>query len=80
MGMNEVDKFQVRLHKRVIEALQGHQRTQAQWRALTQLALHLEEVAKNENNPQAHFMRTYRVERSLFHQTFCSPTIGNYLL
>uniref|UniRef100_A0A914XNZ7 Uncharacterized protein n=1 Tax=Plectus sambesii TaxID=2011161 RepID=A0A914XNZ7_9BILA len=68
----------VRLHKRVIDALQGHHRTQAQWRALIQLALHLEEVAKNENNPQPHFMRTYRVERSLFHQTFCSPVIEYY--
>ncbi|KHN88143.1 LMBR1 domain-containing protein 2 -like protein [Toxocara canis] len=38
------EKYLIRLHKRVITAIQNHHRTQAQWNALVRRALYLEDV------------------------------------
>lgn len=42
--------MQVRLHKRVINAVQYHHRTQTQWRALIEKALYLEDVEQAETS------------------------------
>ncbi|VDN03870.1 unnamed protein product [Thelazia callipaeda] len=48
-------KYLVRLHKRVINAIQNHHRIQAQWNALVRQALYLEDVHQAEIT--GHFVR-----------------------
>ncbi|KAJ1362628.1 hypothetical protein KIN20_022247 [Parelaphostrongylus tenuis] len=42
------DKYLIRLHKRVISAVQNHHRTTAHWRSLVDNALYLENIAQAE--------------------------------
>ncbi|KAM8854140.1 G-protein coupled receptor-associated protein LMBRD2B isoform 1-T1 [Synchiropus picturatus] len=49
----------VKLHKQVIYAVQRHNRTQVQWQILLQEALHLEDVAKNENSSCHQFVHSF---------------------
>jgi thioesterase domain-containing protein len=42
--------FQIRLNRRVIEAVQNHHRTQAQWRAYINRAFYLEDVEAAETS------------------------------
>ncbi|KAE9420939.1 hypothetical protein Angca_009583, partial [Angiostrongylus cantonensis] len=42
------DTYLIRLHKRVISAVQNHHRTTAQWRSLINKALYLENIAQAE--------------------------------
>ncbi|XP_061657146.1 G-protein coupled receptor-associated protein LMBRD2B [Syngnathoides biaculeatus] len=49
----------VKLHKRVIYAVQRHNRTRVQWRMLLEEAFHLEDVAKNESSSTRRFVRTF---------------------
>ena len=40
--------LQIRLHKRVIDSVQNYQRTQAQWKLTTDLAMYLEDCEQAE--------------------------------
>ncbi|XP_061603303.1 G-protein coupled receptor-associated protein LMBRD2B isoform X2 [Phyllopteryx taeniolatus] len=53
------EKSLVKLHKRVIYAVQRHKRTRVQWRMLLQEAFHLEDVAKNESSSTRRFVRGF---------------------
>ncbi|XP_061149751.1 G-protein coupled receptor-associated protein LMBRD2B [Syngnathus typhle] len=53
----------VKLHKRVIYAVQRHHRTRVQWHMLLQEAFHLEDVAKNESSPSRRFVRSFAPAR-----------------
>ncbi|EJW85848.1 hypothetical protein WUBG_03240 [Wuchereria bancrofti] len=57
------DRMTIRLHKRVISAVQNHHRKQAQWNALIFRALYLEDVQQAEMTGQ--FVRT-KEHRSYF--------------
>jgi len=41
------DRYLIRLHQRVIDAVQNYQRTQAQWRTSTDLAIYLEDCEQS---------------------------------
>ncbi|XP_077442110.1 G-protein coupled receptor-associated protein LMBRD2B [Vanacampus margaritifer] len=49
----------VKLHKRVIYAVQRHKRTRVQWHMLLQDAFHLEDVARNESGATRRFVRAF---------------------
>uniref|UniRef100_A0A0R3S0S6 LMBR1 domain-containing protein 2 n=1 Tax=Elaeophora elaphi TaxID=1147741 RepID=A0A0R3S0S6_9BILA len=55
----------IRLHKRVISAIQNHHRRQAQWNALILRALYLEDVHQAEITGQ--FVRTKGHQTNFFH-------------
>ncbi|XP_077353985.1 G-protein coupled receptor-associated protein LMBRD2B [Festucalex cinctus] len=54
----------VKLHKRVIYAVQRDRRTRAQWHVLLQEAFHLEDVAKNEGGSTRRFVRAFPPARA----------------
>ena len=56
----------VRLHKRVIRALQDHHRTQCQWNTLVEKAFDLQDIAQSELAPDRKFRRSFRTDHSLF--------------
>ncbi|CAG9536789.1 unnamed protein product [Cercopithifilaria johnstoni] len=58
-------KYLIRLHKRVISAVQNHHRRQAQWNALILRALYLEDVQQAEMTGQ--FIRTKGRQTNFFH-------------
>lgn len=60
MGIAVSEKSLVRLHQQVIAALQLHARTECQWGLLMEEALALEEVARNEDNPDRRFRHSGR--------------------
>ncbi|XP_077097948.1 G-protein coupled receptor-associated protein LMBRD2B-like [Siphateles boraxobius] len=49
----------VKLHKKVIYAVQRHNRTQVQWQILLDEAFHLEDVAKNETSSTHQFIHSF---------------------
>uniref|UniRef100_A0A1I7VB87 LMBR1 domain-containing protein 2 n=1 Tax=Loa loa TaxID=7209 RepID=A0A1I7VB87_LOALO len=59
------EKYLIRLHKRVINAVQNHHRRQAQWNALLLRALYLEDIHQAEMTGQ--FVRTKGRQTSFFH-------------
>uniref|UniRef100_A0A7E4ZU73 LMBR1 domain-containing protein 2 n=1 Tax=Panagrellus redivivus TaxID=6233 RepID=A0A7E4ZU73_PANRE len=48
VGIVSSDRYLIRLHKRVIDAVQNYQRTLAQWRSTTELAMYLEDCDQSE--------------------------------
>ncbi|XP_070760585.1 G-protein coupled receptor-associated protein LMBRD2a [Enoplosus armatus] len=49
----------VKLHKKVISAVQRHGQTQVQWSILLDEAFHLEDVAKSQSSPIRHFIHSF---------------------
>ncbi|XP_023270182.1 LMBR1 domain-containing protein 2-B-like isoform X1 [Seriola lalandi dorsalis] len=49
----------VKLHKKVISAVQRHGQTQVQWSILLDQAFHLEDVAKSRSSPVRHFVHSF---------------------
>lgn len=79
------EKELIRIHKQAILALGNYNRCQAQWTDLIDRALHLEDVAKNEQQSSlgakgGEFVRTYKKIRSPILEALCSPKIGMELL
>nr|XP_057912953.1 G-protein coupled receptor-associated protein LMBRD2B [Doryrhamphus excisus] len=74
------EKSLVKLHKRVIYAVQRHNRTRVQWQILLQQAFHLEDVAKNETSSTRQFVHSF--PRSQPAGWFCrymyTPTVEWY--
>lgn len=66
------------LHRRVKAALDAQRRCDAQWRALTHRALHLEDVADNERAATRTFRRSTLRPRGFLESLVCSPEIEWY--
>uniref|UniRef100_A0A3Q4H091 LMBR1 domain containing 2a n=1 Tax=Neolamprologus brichardi TaxID=32507 RepID=A0A3Q4H091_NEOBR len=49
----------VKLHEKVVSAVQRHNQTQVQWSILLEQAFHLEDVAKSQNNSLRHFTHSF---------------------
>ncbi|KAK6103701.1 LMBR1-like membrane family protein [Brugia pahangi] len=64
------EKYLIRLHKRVISAVQNHHRKQAQWNALIFRALYLEDIQQAEMTGQ--FVRTKEHQTNFF---FCPSRV-----
>ncbi|XP_066510599.1 G-protein coupled receptor-associated protein LMBRD2B-like [Hoplias malabaricus] len=66
----------VKLHKKVIYAVQRHNRTQVQWQILLDEAFHLEDVAKNETSSTHRFVHSFAASHpsSVFSKYIYTPT------
>ncbi|OQR67724.1 LMBR1 domain-containing protein 2-like [Tropilaelaps mercedesae] len=78
-GASVSEKSLVRLHKQVIKAMQGVNRTQVQWDQLLTDILACEDVTKNEANVERRFKSSldYR-PRGQLTKMICTPTIEWY--
>ncbi|KAM9392106.1 G-protein coupled receptor-associated protein LMBRD2a isoform 2-T2 [Pholidichthys leucotaenia] len=68
----------VKLHKKVISAVQKHRQTQVQWSVLLDQAFQLEDVAKNQSNPLRQFTHSFPVHRAWICRFIYPPTIEWY--
>lgn len=68
----------VTLHKKVITAVQRHNRIQVQWPILLEQAFHLEDVAKSKASPVRYFMHTFTQSPGRIQKLLCTPTIEWY--
>ncbi|KAJ8285294.1 hypothetical protein GJAV_G00025200 [Gymnothorax javanicus] len=70
----------VKLHKRVIYAVQRHNRTQVQWRMLLEQAFHLEDIARNETGASRQFVRSIcpLEQRGWISRVLYTPTVEWY--
>lgn len=78
-GSAVTERSLVRLHQQVIRALQHEGRTSCQWRLLVEEALHLEDVARNEESRDRRFRRTGPGTPTLL-GAWCGPTVEWYWL
>ncbi|XP_022687588.1 LMBR1 domain-containing protein 2 homolog isoform X2 [Varroa jacobsoni] len=78
-GASVSEKSLVRLHKQVIKAMQGVNRTQVQWDQLLADILYWEDISKNEANVERRFKSSldYR-PRGQLTKMFCTPTVEWY--
>lgn len=68
----------VTLHKKVITAVQRHNRIQVQWPILLRQAFHLEDVAKSKTSPVRYFMHTFVQPPGKIQKFLYGPTIEWY--
>lgn len=70
----------VTLHKKVISAVQRHNRTQVQWPILLDQAFHLEDVAKSQSSPVRYFMHSFASGEppGCFKRFLYTPTVEWY--
>uniref|UniRef100_A0A8C6T269 LMBR1 domain containing 2 n=1 Tax=Neogobius melanostomus TaxID=47308 RepID=A0A8C6T269_9GOBI len=68
----------VTLHKKVIAAVQRHNRIQVQWPILLQQAFHLEDVAKSKTSPVRYFVHSLEQPPGRIQKFFCTPTFEWY--
>lgn len=68
----------VTLHKKVITAVQRHNRIQVQWPILLKQAFHLEDVAKSKTSPVRYFMHTFERRPGRIQRFLYTPTIEWY--
>lgn len=68
----------VTLHKKVITAVQRHNRIQVQWPILLRQAFHLEDVAKSKTSPVRYFMHSFAQPPSRVHKFLYTPTAEWY--
>nr|XP_040052232.1 G-protein coupled receptor-associated protein LMBRD2B-like [Gasterosteus aculeatus aculeatus] len=70
----------IKLHKKVISAVQSHGQTQVQWSILLEEAFHLEDVAKSQSSPIRQFIHSSPSERhaSWIHRFIYTPTVEWY--
>ncbi|XP_064624618.1 G-protein coupled receptor-associated protein LMBRD2-like isoform X2 [Lineus longissimus] len=73
------EKSLVRLHKRVIRAMQDHHRTQCQWSLLMEKAFELQDIAQNEVSLDRQFKHSFEPEESVCKKCY-NPTIEWYWL
>lgn len=65
---------------KVIYAVQRHNRTRVQWQMLLQLAIHLEDVAKNETSSTHQFVHSFPPSEPAgwFSRYIYTPTVGEF--
>ncbi|XP_059193816.1 G-protein coupled receptor-associated protein LMBRD2a [Centropristis striata] len=70
----------IKLHKKVISAVQRYSQTQVQWSILLDQAFHLEDVAKSETSPVRHFTHSFPSEHphSWIHRFIYTPAVEWY--
>lgn len=68
----------VTLHKKVITAVQRHNRIQVQWPILLEQAFHLEDVAKSKASPVRYFMHSFEQPPGRIQKYLYTPTIEWY--
>lgn len=68
----------VTLHKKVITAVQRHNRIQVQWPILLDQAFHLEDVAKSKTSPVRYFMHSFEQSPGRIQKFLYTPTIEWY--
>ncbi|XP_044051851.1 G-protein coupled receptor-associated protein LMBRD2B-like [Siniperca chuatsi] len=69
----------VKLHKKVISAVQRHSQTQVQWSILLDEAFHLEDVAKSQSSPVRHLVHSFpSAHHHGWIHRFYSPTVEWY--
>ncbi|KAH9364524.1 hypothetical protein HPB48_022765 [Haemaphysalis longicornis] len=74
-GSAITERSLVRLHKQVIHALQQEGRTSCQWRLLVDEALHLEDVARNEDSGDHRFRCSSAATSRPTLAAWCGPTV-----
>lgn len=79
-GSAITERSLVRLHKQVIHALQQEGRTSCQWRLLVDEALHLEDVARNEDSGDRRFRCSSAATSRPTLAAWCGPTVEWYWL
>ncbi|XP_078106971.1 G-protein coupled receptor-associated protein LMBRD2B-like [Sander vitreus] len=70
----------IKLHKKVISAVQRHGQTQVQWSILLDQAFHLEDVAESQSSPVRHFNHSFPSVRhhSWIYRFIFTPTVEWY--
>ncbi|XP_034728132.1 G-protein coupled receptor-associated protein LMBRD2a [Etheostoma cragini] len=70
----------IKLHKKVISAVQRHGQTRVQWSILLDQAFHLEDVAESQSSPVRHFNHSFPSVRqhSWIHRFIYTPTVEWY--
>lgn len=68
----------VTLHKKVITAVQRHNRIQVQWPILLKQGFHLEDVAKGKSSPVRYFTHSLEQAPGRIQKFFYTPTIEWY--
>uniref|UniRef100_A0A8C9ZC88 LMBR1 domain containing 2a n=1 Tax=Sander lucioperca TaxID=283035 RepID=A0A8C9ZC88_SANLU len=70
----------IKLHKKVISAVQRHSQTQVQWSILLDQAFHLEDVAESQSSPVRHFNHSFPSVRhhSWIYRFIFTPTVEWY--
>lgn len=72
-------KSLIKLHKKVISAVQRHRQTQVQWSILLDQAFHLEDVAKSQSSPVRLFCHSFPLVNSGWIRRFIyTPTVEWY--
>ncbi|XP_063345887.1 G-protein coupled receptor-associated protein LMBRD2a isoform X2 [Pelmatolapia mariae] len=66
----------VKLHEKVVSAVQRHNQTQVQWSILLEQAFHLEDVAKSRNSSLRHFTHSFPLaHRGWIRRFIYTPTV-----
>lgn len=66
----------VKLHEKVVSAVQRHNQTQVQWFILLEQAFHLEDVAKSRNSSLRHFTHSFPLaHRGWIRRFIYTPTV-----
>ncbi|KAL7392006.1 hypothetical protein ABVT39_017964 [Epinephelus coioides] len=70
----------IKLHKKVISAVQRHGQTEVQWSILLDQAFHLEDVAKSQSSPVRQFIHSFPSahQHSWIHRFIYTPTVEWY--
>ncbi|XP_013876235.1 LMBR1 domain-containing protein 2-B [Austrofundulus limnaeus] len=69
----------IKLHKKVISAVQRHGQTQVQWSILLDQAFHLEDVAKSQSSPLRIFTQSFSIApRGWIRRFIYTPTVEWY--
>nr|XP_054764188.1 G-protein coupled receptor-associated protein LMBRD2-like [Lytechinus pictus] len=72
------EKELVRLHSKVIFAMQAKHRADTQWKVLVRKAFFLEDLQRNEKGNTTQFQHTFDPEFNSLEQFVCTPTIEWY--
>ncbi|XP_041644364.1 G-protein coupled receptor-associated protein LMBRD2B-like [Cheilinus undulatus] len=69
----------IKLHKKVISAVQRHRQAHVQWSILLDHAFHLEDVAKSQTSPIKHFIHSFpSTNPSWIHRFIYTPAVEWY--
>uniref|UniRef100_A0A3B5KW37 LMBR1 domain containing 2a n=1 Tax=Xiphophorus couchianus TaxID=32473 RepID=A0A3B5KW37_9TELE len=70
----------IKLHEKVISAVQRHNQTQVQWSLLLDKAFHLEDIAKSQSTPVRVITKTFSPNHLGWVRRFIyTPTVGGFI-